>query len=105
MVTKRIVWSVEQPGGISINIIRHSDDWFIQREWASGEVDEFIEIEPTTFEDFARLFKKLAKQYDKEMDRTLPCNACGTHILWNIHEEELGLCVECSNTYFKNGEK
>jgi hypothetical protein len=31
---------------------------------------------------------------------TTPCNVCGTPVNTDIHAEELGMCVECSNNYF-----
>jgi hypothetical protein len=32
-------------------------------------------------------------------DKT-PCNDCGFLIDTDIHEEELGMCIDCSNAYF-----
>ena len=29
-----------------------------------------------------------------------PCDKCGEPILADIHAEELGMCIECSNAYF-----
>jgi len=29
-----------------------------------------------------------------------PCDECGVRIDSDIHKEELGMCVECSNKYF-----
>jgi hypothetical protein len=31
---------------------------------------------------------------------TLPCDKCGEQINADVHKEELGMCVECSNKYF-----
>lgn len=33
-------------------------------------------------------------------DPQLPCVHCGLPIDWHIHEEELGMCLECSNKYW-----
>lgn len=35
----------------------------------------------------------------------LPCDKCGTLIEADIHAEELGMCVECSNAYFNHEEE
>lgn len=32
----------------------------------------------------------------------IPCNECGVPVVWYIHEEELGMCVDCSNAYFNH---
>jgi hypothetical protein len=31
---------------------------------------------------------------------TLPCNVCEEPVDAEIHPEELGMCIECSNKYF-----
>jgi hypothetical protein len=31
---------------------------------------------------------------------TTPCDECGTPIDTDIHAEELGMCVKCSNKYY-----
>jgi hypothetical protein len=31
---------------------------------------------------------------------TIPCVDCGTPVDANIHEEELGFCLDCSNDYW-----
>jgi hypothetical protein len=36
---------------------------------------------------------------------TKPCDVCGTLIDADIHAEELGMCVECSNAYFTHPEE
>jgi len=36
-----------------------------------------------------------------EPDKT-PCNNCGEMIASDIHAEELGMCVDCSNAYFSH---
>jgi ribosomal protein L29 len=33
-------------------------------------------------------------------DETTPCDVCQTPIATDIHAEELGMCIECSNAYF-----
>lgn len=34
----------------------------------------------------------------------LPCDKCGDKIQEDIHAEELGMCVDCSNEYFSHEE-
>ena len=34
-----------------------------------------------------------------------PCDECGTPIDTDIHAEELGMCVECSNKYWSHEEE
>jgi hypothetical protein len=31
---------------------------------------------------------------------TIPCVDCGTPVDANIHQEELGFCLDCSNDYW-----
>lgn len=38
--------------------------------------------------------------FEFDFIKTLPCNVCGELINANIHAEELGMCVDCSNDYF-----
>lgn len=35
---------------------------------------------------------------------TLPCDTCEKPIDKDIHAEELGMCVDCSNDYFDHKE-
>lgn len=34
-----------------------------------------------------------------------PCDTCGVMIDADIHAEELGMCVECSNEYFSHDDE
>jgi len=34
------------------------------------------------------------------IDTTTPCDDCGTLVPTEIHAEEFGFCVDCSNDYF-----
>jgi hypothetical protein len=36
------------------------------------------------------------------MTDLLPCNDCGKLIPTDIHAEELGMCIDCSNAYFSH---
>lgn len=38
--------------------------------------------------------------FDFDFIKTLPCNVCGELINADIHAEELGMCIDCSNDYF-----
>jgi hypothetical protein len=31
-----------------------------------------------------------------------PCDRCGTSIPTDVHKEELGMCVDCSNKYYNH---
>jgi hypothetical protein len=46
---------------------------------------------------------KVPRQIGEEMTtstETTPCDECGTPVDTDIHAEELGMCVECSNKYY-----
>jgi len=34
-----------------------------------------------------------------------PCNDCSELIATDVHEEELGMCVECSHAYFDHSDE
>lgn len=36
------------------------------------------------------------------MSKTLPCDKCGVLIDADVHAEELGMCLECSNKYWSH---
>lgn len=36
---------------------------------------------------------------------TLPCVECGTPVKADIHAEELGMCIPCSNAYYDHSEE
>jgi len=36
---------------------------------------------------------------------TTPCNPCGIAVDTDIHAEELGMCVDCSNEYFTHADE
>ena len=38
--------------------------------------------------------------FDFDFIKTLPCNVCGDLMNAEIHAEELGMCIDCSNAYF-----
>jgi len=42
--------------------------------------------------------------FEMEVIKTLPCDKCGEKVLADIHAEELGMCVDCSNEYFTHDE-
>lgn len=39
------------------------------------------------------------------VDSTEPCVECGTAVDADIHAEELGMCVECSNEYYNHDDE
>ena len=36
---------------------------------------------------------------------TTPCDHCGTPVDTDIHKEELGMCIDCSNKYWTHEEE
>ena len=42
--------------------------------------------------------------FDFDFIKMLPCDKCGEPVNADIHAEELGMCVECSNKYFDHKE-
>jgi hypothetical protein len=43
--------------------------------------------------------------FEMEIIKMLPCDKCGEKILADIHAEELGMCVDCSNRYFTHDDE
>lgn len=39
------------------------------------------------------------------LENTVPCDECGTVVDADIHAEEFGMCVDCSNEYFNHDEE
>jgi len=35
----------------------------------------------------------------------IPCTECGAAVAADIHVEELGMCVECSNAYYTHADE
>lgn len=42
----------------------------------------------------------MGANFEIEFFKMLPCNVCGDPVNAEIHAEELGMCIECSNAYF-----
>jgi hypothetical protein len=42
----------------------------------------------------------MGAHFDFDFVKMLPCDKCGDKVEADIHAEELGMCVECSNRYF-----
>jgi hypothetical protein len=42
----------------------------------------------------------MGANFEIDFIKTLPCNVCGELINAEIHAEELGMCLDCSNAYF-----
>lgn len=43
--------------------------------------------------------------FEMEILRMKPCDYCGDKVEADIHEEELGMCVECSNKYYDHSDE
>lgn len=56
--------------------------------------------------DYDNLLATVCKWFDVfGDDATLPCIECDTPVKADIHAEELGMCVECSNEYFNHDDE
>ncbi len=42
----------------------------------------------------------MGANFEIDFIKTLPCNECGDPVNADIHAEELGMCIDCSNAYF-----
>jgi len=51
------------------------------------------------------LSERMEYEYDDAGDATLPCDECGVPVDADIHAEELGMCVECSNEYYDHSDE
>lgn len=51
------------------------------------------------------LSERMEYEYDDDGDATLPCDECGVPVDADIHAEELGMCVECSNEYYDHSDE
>jgi hypothetical protein len=61
-----------------------------------SELSKAIQAEQAVWDKaLADLLEELAKH-----DQTTPCVVCSTPISTDIWHEELGMCLDCSNTYF-----
>lgn len=54
------------------------------------------------FMQFVRGPELYADWYDDDDDETRPCIYCDAPVDASIHEEELGMCLECSNAYWEH---
>lgn len=43
--------------------------------------------------------------FDFDFVKMLPCERCGDKVQADIHAEELGMCVECSNKYYDHDDQ
>jgi hypothetical protein len=39
------------------------------------------------------------------VEEMTPCDICGIPIKTDIHKEELGMCIECSNNYYNHDDE
>jgi hypothetical protein len=68
----------------------------MRRAGLEPEWDAFHE--EATSGDYCNLLQTVVRWFSVE--GTTPCDDCGIPIPSDIHEEELGMCVECSHKYF-----
>ncbi len=47
----------------------------------------------------------MGANFEIDFIKMLPCNECGEPVNADIHAEELGMCVECSNAYFTHADE
>lgn len=47
----------------------------------------------------------MGANFEIDFIKTLPCNECGEPVNAEIHAEELGMCIECSNAYFTHNDE
>ena len=59
--------------------------------------------EEATSGDYCNLLRTVVLWFS--VDDMTPCDECGVLIPEDIHEEELGMCVECSNEYFSHDDE
>jgi hypothetical protein len=43
--------------------------------------------------------------FEIDFIKMLPCNECGEPVNADIHAEELGMCLDCSNAYFTHADE
>ena len=43
--------------------------------------------------------------FDFDFTKMTPCDVCGDKVETDIHAEELGMCVDCSNKYFTHDDE
>jgi hypothetical protein len=47
----------------------------------------------------------MGANFEIDFIKTLPCNECGDPVNAEIHAEELGMCIDCSNAYFTHADE
>jgi hypothetical protein len=47
----------------------------------------------------------MGANFEIDFIKMLPCNVCGDSVNADIHAEELGMCLDCSNTYFTHNDE
>lgn len=67
------------------------------------EIDPNVELETTDTGSVTEYYVAYFSIPVEEL--TKPCNVCGELIASDIHEEELGMCIACSNDYFDHKEE
>ena len=47
----------------------------------------------------------MGANFEIDFIKMLPCNVCGDSMNADIHAEELGMCLDCSNAYFTHNDE
>lgn len=69
---------------------------------SDSEWDAFHE--EATSGDYDNLLRTVMLWFSVD-DDGIPCDECGAPVRADIHEEELGMCVQCSYEYFNHDEE
>jgi hypothetical protein len=73
-----------------------------QHGLSASEWDAFHE--EATAGDYDNLLRTVMLWFATDKD-AVPCDECGAPVRADIHAEELGMCVECSNEYYNHDEE
>ena len=70
----------------------------------AGIDDQWEEFhKEATASDYDHLLMTVMRWFS--VDSTEPCVGCGTAVDADIHAEELGMCVDCSNEYYNHDDE
>lgn len=76
----------------------------MRRAGLSDEEWEGFRIEATCA-DYGQLLRTVMLWFSVDGDMHKPCDECGTPVKADIHAEELGMCIPCSNEYYDHSEE
>jgi hypothetical protein len=92
----------------NILLVTLTGETAVTASWQLHQGDTFtaeghLNITPCNLTEGAASTVELeAYNYARIEEPLTPCNVCGTMIPTDIHREELGFCVDCSNDYFNH---